>query len=163
MAAACSDVLNTGHNILLRSYIVYSWKHRATLVFGGRVVNRSVPTSTHITEIITDKGLITGVRHDLVLDLRGFWSWFCIALDDVGRYEGSCTCLTTIAREDLLESLALPPFPDHKHDLENEDDKANNQGSNSTSVSRFVTFSVCLCVIPCNLELSVKLPDICES
>ena len=51
---------------------------------------------------------------------------FLIALDDVGGDEGGRTCLSAFARADLLEGLALSPFPDHEYDLDNKDDDADD-------------------------------------
>ena len=68
---------------------------------------------------------ITRFGDDLALNRRCF-SLFLIALDDVGGDEGGRTCLSAFARADLLEGLALSPFPDHEYDLDNKDDDADD-------------------------------------
>ena len=78
----------------------------------------------------------------MLLDCRCFFL-FLIALDDVGGDQGgSASLASSFAGADLLEGLALSPSPDHEHDLDNKDDEADDQGSNSASVCRLVTLGV---------------------
>ena len=148
-AAVASDVLFLNlcfllfvSNTYVGSYIIYSWKHRATLVFAVRHFDGSISASAHVTEIITDLLHVASVGDDLVLLDCSCFFLFGIALDDVGGDEGGSTCLASFAGADLLESLALSPFPDHEHDLDHKDDDADDQGSNWASVCRLVTLGV---------------------